>query len=137
MFNGIKGVFIRVYNIEAATEKYLSILGGKLIQRHKFEDLGFDTSVIEFEDNSFIEIIAPIDASGPVQKALDKFGEGVHLVAMNNDDPSQTVASLRKMSIKLINDAGEDSPIAQQIFIHPKELNGMMALVAGTPVDEK
>ena len=135
MFNGIRGVFIRVNDIEHATEKYLKIFGGKLTQRHKFDDLGFDTSVIEYENDTFIEIISPLSDTSPVQKALDKFGEGVHLIAWNNNDPAQTVNELRAMSLQLINDPGEGNPITQQIFIHPKELNGMMALVSGTPTD--
>ena len=135
MFNGIKGVLIRVKNIEDATDKYLKVFGGKLIQWHKFEDLGFDTSVIEYSNDTFIEIISPLSDSSPVQKALDKFGEGVHLIAMDNDDPEQRVNDLRAMGLNLINDPGEGSPITQQIFIHPKELNGMMGLISGTPVN--
>ena len=80
MFNGIKGVFIRVNDLEHATEKYLNTFGGKLIQRHKFDDLGFDTSVIEYDNDTFVEIIAPLNEESLVQKALDKFGEGVHLI---------------------------------------------------------
>ena len=135
MFNGIKGVFIRVKNIEDATDKYLKVFGGKLIQRHKFEDICIDTSVIEYSNDTFIEIISPLSDSSPVQKALDKFGEGVHLIAMDNDDPEQRVNDLRAMGLNLINDPGEGSPITQQIFIHPKELNGMMGLISGTPVN--
>jgi hypothetical protein len=54
---------------------------------------------------------------------------------MDNDDPAQSVVDLRAMGLNLINDPGEGSPITQQIFIHPKELNGMMGLISGTPID--
>jgi len=54
---------------------------------------------------------------------------------MDNDDPEQSVNDLRAMGLNLINDSGEGNPITQQIFIHPKELNGMMGLISGTPVN--
>ena len=88
MFNGIKGVFIRVKNIEDATDKYLKVFGGKLIQRHKFEDLGFDTSVIEYSNDTFIEIISPLSDSSPVQKALDKRAKNRKIKNLKVDAPT-------------------------------------------------
>ncbi len=135
MFKGIRGVFIRVENIEEATERYLKLFGGKLTQRHVFEDLGFDTSVISYDNGSFIELISPTNEDGPVARALKARGEGVHQVSFDNDDPRACIEHLRAEGVRLVNDPGPGEPVTQQIFVHPRELNGVLAQVANTPLD--
>lgn len=135
MFTGIRGVFIRVEKLEEATDRYLKLFGGELTQRHKFEDLGFDTSVITYANGSYIELISPLDEDGPVARALKSRGEGLHQISFDNDDPRACLEHLRSEGARLVNDPGPGEPVKQQIFVHPRELNGVLAQVANTPLD--
>ena len=135
MFTGIRGVFIRVENLEEATERYLKLFGGELTQRHKFEDLGFDTSVITYNNGTYIELISPLDEDGPVARALKSRGEGLHQISFDNEDPRACLEHLRDNEVQLVNDPGPGQPVTQQIFVHPREVNGVLVQVGNTPLD--
>ena len=135
MFTGIRGVFIRVEDLEEATDRYLRLFGGTLTQRHAFEDLGFDTSVITYDNGTYIELISPLDEEGPVARALRSRGEGLHQISFDNEDPRACVEHLRDAEVRLVNDPGRGEPVTQQIFVHPRDVNGVLVQVGNTPFD--
>ena len=47
----------------------------------------------------------------------------------------RVVEHLRAEGVRLVNDPGPGKPVTQQIFVHPRELNGVLAQVANTPLD--
>jgi hypothetical protein len=70
-----------------------------------------------------------------VARALKSRGEGLHQISFDNDDPRACLEHLRAEGARLVNDPGPGEPVTQQIFVHPRELNGVLAQVANTPLD--
>jgi catechol 2,3-dioxygenase-like lactoylglutathione lyase family enzyme len=71
------------------------------------------------DDGRFIELAEPLGEGGAIGGALERYGEGVHLVALAVDDLAEATAEMKANGAKVI-EAGT------QVFIHPKDGHGVM-----------
>ncbi|MHA1167167.1 MAG: methylmalonyl-CoA epimerase [Candidatus Hodarchaeales archaeon] len=76
---------------------------------------------------SLIELLEPLEEDSPVQKFLDKRGEGFHHICYEVDDIKEYLRHLREKGIRLINEepriGAEGLPIA---FLHPKSTGSVL-----------
>ena len=71
------------------------------------------------DEGRFIEIAEPLGEGGAIGNALEKYGEGVHLVALAVDDLTEATEEMKANGARVI-EAGT------QIFIHPRDGHGVM-----------
>ncbi|MED6308804.1 MAG: VOC family protein [Pseudomonadota bacterium] len=82
-------------------------------------ELGMKRAILPLgDDGRFIEICEPL-GEGAIGNALEKHGEGLHLVALGVDDIEAAKAEMQSNGARLI-EAGK------MVFVHPKDGHGVM-----------
>ena len=114
-FKGVDHVVIRVNDLEAAVESYNKILEMEPRMAHS-DALKADQAFYDFDNGTFLELIAPTEEASPIAGPLVKRGEGVHTVAFAVDSQADTAVSLQANGVKTISSA----------FVHPGAAHGLL-----------
>ena len=120
MISGTDHTVLAVYDIEQGIQQWSSITGRQPDHTVRGTDSDLHQAFFTLPDNTFIELIAPSNEQSQLAAALQKRGEGVHVLALATDDIEQTVLDLESNGVRLI---GKDS---QQVFIHPDSASGVL-----------
>jgi methylmalonyl-CoA/ethylmalonyl-CoA epimerase len=116
----IDHVVVAVRDLEAGIQAWQRALGlGEPSRRSTDSRVGYTAAAFDLPGGGFLELIQPIDSSGPVARRLERSGEGVYLVALAVEDLGSAVAQLRQRGVEVIEDGG-------QVFIHPRATNGVL-----------
>ena len=118
-FSGADHLVISVRDIDQGIDTWQNKLGLTLSHKVDLTEVGICQAFFLLEDDTFIELIAPMSDSSPIAKTLESRGEGVHTVALKVDDIDVAIEHLASQGVQLI---GVGSP---QVFIHPKSANGV------------
>ena len=118
-FSGSDHLVILVRDIDQAIHTWQQQIGLPLSHGADLPEVGIRQAFFLLEDDTFIELIAPMDDSSPITKTLESRGEGVHTVALKIDDMEATIERLESQGVRLI---GVGTP---QVFVHPKSANGV------------
>ena len=63
--------------------------------------------------------IGELLGAGAIGNALEKYGEGVHLVALAVDNLPEAAAEMKSNGARLIE-------VGNQVFVHPRDGHGVM-----------
>ncbi len=122
----IKHIAIAVRDIEHHARLFSRIFGVAASKPVEVRDQGVKVVFLEFA-NIKIELIAPLDESGNINKFLQKRGEGLHHLCLSTDDISATLRELVSDGVEMIDKVprggAEQKPVA---FIHPKSTGGIL-----------
>jgi len=128
MIKKIDHIGIAVKDLNIANKKWENILGLKPIKEEKIEEQSVLVSIFEMEIQKLkIELIAPLDSSSPLNKFLEKRGEGLHHICFEVDDIRAMMRELEKNGLKLIDKEpkrGEGGSLIA--FIHPESTTGVL-----------
>ena len=76
---------------------------------------------------SRIELLEPTAPDSPIQKFLERRGEGVHHLCFQVKDIRQKIEELRLASLQLISMSSETGLEGRKIaFLHPKSTHGVL-----------
>ena len=119
-------VGIAVRDLEAAIEGYRSRYGIEPFHREVVESQGVEEALLPL-GGSFIQLLLPLTPESPVGRFLEKRGEGLHHIAYAVMDITESLAHLRDLGARLIDEAprigGRGARIA---FVHPSDLGGTL-----------
>ena len=74
-----------------------------------------------------IELVSPSGPDSPMQKALEKRGEGLHHVCLEVPDILEAMASLRARGAPLLDEAPRPGAGGAQVaFVHPRGSRGVL-----------
>ena len=122
MYVGLDHIAIRVKDLDTAIRQYEK-LGFTLERQGRVESLGIRQAIFALGNSrSFIELVEPIDPNKAVGKALERYGEGIHTVAVSVDDLTATVTPLKEAGVNVILPDGDEGTA----FVHPKETYGVL-----------
>ena len=122
----IEHIGIAVKDIDEAEQRFAKLLGTLSYKRETVESEGVITSFFKTGESK-LELLAPTRPDSPIQKFLDKKGEGIHHIAFEVDDIEQKMATLKQEGFILINDQPKDGADNKKIaFIHPKSTGGIL-----------
>ena len=122
MYQALDHVAIRVKDLDVAVASYEK-LGFKLERRGLVESLGIKQAIFPLGDSGgFIEIVEPTNPDLAVGRALSRYGEGIHTIALVVDDVNETASNLKSQGVNIIGPEG-DGGVA---FIHPREAYGVL-----------
>ena len=122
----IEHIGIAVKDIDEAEKRFAKLLNTLSYKREVVESEGVVTSFFKTGESK-IELLAPTRPDSPIQKYLDKKGEGMHHIAFEVDDIEQKIATLKQEGFILINDQPKDGADNKRIaFIHPKSTGGVL-----------
>ena len=122
----IEHIGIAVKDLNAAEAVYARLLGVAPYKREAVEREGVITSFFQVGPNK-IELLESTRPDGPIAKAIEKRGEGIHHVAFEVDDIRAEMARLKAEGFTLLNDepkAGADNKLV--CFVHPRDANGVL-----------
>lgn len=121
MHKRIDHIVVRVKDLDASIEDYTTKLGMRVSKGpDDLPKLGMRRAILPMGDEGqFIELAEPLGEGGAIGRALDRNGEGVHLVALAVADLAVAVAEMKANGAQII-DAGT------QIFVHPRDGHGVM-----------
>ncbi len=122
----IEHIGIAVKDIDQAEKRFAKLLNTLSYKREVVESEGVVTSFFRTGESK-IELLAPTRPDSPIQKYLDKKGEGMHHIAFEVDDIEQKIETLKQEGFILINDQPKDGADNKRIaFIHPKSTGGVL-----------
>ncbi len=119
-FTGTDHIVLAVRDLEAGIRNWRDGLGMTLSHRADLHDAGIRQAFFTMADHTFIELIAPMNASSSLADLLARRGEGIHVLALRVDDLDATIARFQEAGVRL---TGVGTP---QVFIHPSATNGVL-----------
>jgi methylmalonyl-CoA/ethylmalonyl-CoA epimerase len=122
----IEHIGIAVKDLNAAEELYRKLLGTPSYKRESVESEGVITSFFQVGPNK-IELLESTRPDGPIAKAIEKRGEGIHHIAYEVADIHAEMARLRAEGFTLLNEEpkrGADNKLV--CFVHPKSAGGVL-----------
>jgi methylmalonyl-CoA/ethylmalonyl-CoA epimerase len=123
VFKGIDHVVIAVKDLDEGIKQYEAVYGIAATDRGSHP--GFDNAFFRMGD-TYVELVAPTDDTGPVGRRIAASGEGVYLMGLRVDDVQATLADLRAKGVRLVGDPGAGNPVTGMVFVHPSAAGGVL-----------
>ena len=116
----IDHIVVRVNDINQSLADYEGKLGMKASKGpDAVPELAMTRAILPLgDDGRFIELAEHL-GDGAIGNALDRYGEGVHLVALAVDNLAEATAEMKANGARVIE-------MGTQVFIHPKDGHGVM-----------
>jgi methylmalonyl-CoA/ethylmalonyl-CoA epimerase len=122
----IEHLGIAVKDLEASKLLFEKLLNTPCYKEEKVDSEKVTTAFFRNGPNK-IELLAPIGGEGPIQKYLDKKGEGIHHIAIAVDDIYKEKERLENEGFVCLNDEPKEGADDKLIcFFHPKSTNGVL-----------
>ena len=83
-----------------------------------------------------IELVAPMDGQGPIARALEKRGPGLHHICFRSDDIEADMERLRAKGYRFLTDTPQPGAHGSRVaFLHPRSTGGVLIEIS-QPGDE-
>ena len=128
----IDHIAIAVNNLEESAKIYKEALGLDSIEFETVETEGVKVAILHLE-NGRIELMQPTNENSPIQKFLEKKGQGLHHLALETDDINGEVSRMETCGIQFLGKIRPGSAGTKVTFIHPKSLQGVLAELCSHP----
>lgn len=128
----IDHVAIAVKDVESAAKQYQEALGVDDIEFETVETEGVKVAILHLE-NGRVELMEPTNPNSPIQKFLEKKGEGLHHLALETNDIEGEVTRMEGCGVQFLGKIRPGSAGTKVTFIHPKSLHGVLAELCSHP----
>lgn len=133
MIKKIAHLGIAVKDLEAAKNFYQDVLGLECVGEEVVPSQKVKTAFIPVSEVS-IELLESIDPDGPIAKAVEKRGEGIHHIAYEVEDIEAALADMKAKGVRLIDEQPRQGAHGAKIaFIHPKASLGVLVELCEYP----
>jgi methylmalonyl-CoA/ethylmalonyl-CoA epimerase len=130
----IEHIGIAVKNLDEAIKFYEGILGLKCYAVEEVTDQKVKTAFFQIGQTK-IELLESTDPEGPIEKFIEKRGEGIHHIAYATKGLDSSLTELKKKGIKLIDEKPRPGAEGLNIaFIHPKATYGVLTELCEKPI---
>jgi methylmalonyl-CoA/ethylmalonyl-CoA epimerase len=126
LMNKIEHIGIAVKNLKDSNELFFKLFGEPHYKTEEVKSEGVNTSFFKVGDNK-IELLEATKENSPINKFIEKKGEGIHHIAFDVDDIVGEIKRLKKEGFKVLNETpkkGADNKLVA--FLHPKSSNGVL-----------
>ena len=124
--NKIEHIGIAVKDLEQANAIYSKLLNTLPYKKEKVDSEGVSTSFFKTGENK-IELLEATNSGSPINKFIEKNGEGVHHIAFDVEDIYSEMERLKEEGFTVLNEhpkEGADNKLV--CFVHPKSANGVL-----------
>lgn len=104
-------------------------------KREVVESQKVTTAFAQIDQNAHIELVCPLNGEGPIQKFIEKNGEGIHHLCFKVPDVQKKSEEMVALGYKLIHEKpflGANNCLVN--FIHPKSAGGVLIEISQTLV---
>lgn len=122
----LEHIGIAVRSLADSDPLFARLLNSPPYKHETVEDQGVTTSFFQ-AGGAKVELLEPTRPDSPIQRFLDKRGEGIHHLAFEVEDIRAEMKRLREEGFDLLQD--EPTPGADNkwvCFLHPKSTNGVL-----------
>jgi len=126
MIQGIDHVGIAVKSIDEAMKFWIDTLGLKLSHIEEVPEQKARVAILKVGETT-IELVEPTSADSPIQRFIEKRGEGLHHLTLQTDHLAERLKSLKDANVALIDEKPRIGAGGAQIaFLHPKAAHGVL-----------
>ena len=120
MITRINHIGIAVSSIDQALKLYTEVLGLSLKEIEVVEEQRVRTAILPVGESK-IELLESTDPEGPLARHIEKFGEGIHHLALEVADIEEALSKVAQSGLPLIDEKPRQGVGATRIaFLHPK-----------------
>ncbi len=126
-------VAIAVSSLERAQKVYEDLGLVFSPTREVVESQQVTTAFASIDQHAHIELVCPINGDGPIQKFIEKNGEGIHHLCFKVPDVAKKAAEMQAQGYTLIYEkpfVGANNCLVN--FIHPKSTGGVLIEISQT-----
>ena len=124
--SNIEHIAIAVKSLKESIYYYETVLGLKCYRIEEVKDQKVKTAFFKVGDTK-IELLESTEKDGPIDKFIEKRGEGLHHIAFAVDDINQALKDAEMGGIELINkEPVTGAENLQVAFLHPKSTFGVL-----------
>ena len=122
-----------VVDLEEAVRYYQRLYGAEVAHRERIERDGVREALLAVGP-SFIQLLEPTRPDSPVARFLERHGPGVHHVGYGVENVEATLADLKTLGIRLVDDhPRRGSRGCTVAFLHPKAAMGVLVELVEDP----
>ena len=126
MIKGIDHVGIAVKSIDEAKKFWVDTLGLKLSHIEEVPEQKVRVAILKAGDTT-IELLEPTSPDSPVQRFIEKRGEGLHHLTLQTDNLGERLKKLKGANVGLIDEQPRVGAGGVKIaFLHPKSAHGVL-----------
>jgi len=127
---GHLGILVRRHDTAAAFYRRLGLVESG---RETFAQENVGIAFIRVGD-ARIELLEPLAPTGPLTRFLDRWGEGIHHLALEVPDLDQALARARAAGIRLIDARPREGARGTRVaFLHPDAIHGVLIELIEAP----
>ncbi|MBA7470643.1 MAG: methylmalonyl-CoA epimerase [Dehalococcoidia bacterium] len=120
MITRINHIGIAVGSIDQALKLYTEVLGLSLKEIEVVEEQHVRTAILPVGESK-IELLESTDPEGPLARHIEKFGEGIHHLALEVADIEEALSKVTQSGLPLIDEKPRQGVGETRIaFLHPK-----------------
>lgn len=117
---------VAVRDLDAALDRFRVLYGVEPLYRETVEEQDVEEAMLPL-GGSYLQLLMPLSADGPVGRFLDRRGEGLHHVAVQVADIDAALEHLRSEGVELIDDKPRMGGGGHRIaFVHPRAFVGTL-----------
>ncbi|MBA4053649.1 MAG: methylmalonyl-CoA epimerase [Marivirga sp.] len=126
MMEKLEHIGIAVKNMEKANVTFAQLLGREHYKIEEVESEGVRTSFFDIGGVK-IELLEATREDSPIAKFIEKRGEGVHHLAFQVADISNSIEAYKKKGFEVIGELPKRGADNKMItFLHPKSTGGVL-----------
>ncbi|MGZ3790482.1 MAG: methylmalonyl-CoA epimerase [Bacteriovorax sp.] len=126
-------VAIAVANLDTAQKVYEDLGLSFSSKREVVESQKVTTAFAHIDEHAHIELVCPLNNEGPIQKFIEKNGEGIHHLCFKVPDVEKKCQEMISLGYKLIHEKpfmGANNCLVN--FVHPKSTGGVLIEISQT-----
>lgn len=131
---GLSHIGIAVRTIDETLPLYVTLLGGRLVERKILEDRGLEVAFIHVGDVE-VELLQAIRPGTAIEKFLNTRGPGIHHIAFAVDSVSASLDRMRAAGVRLIDETPKPGAHGEVAFLHPSSMHGVLVEFCGRHVE--
>jgi len=126
MIEKIDHIGIAVKSIEESKSFFEDILGLNVVFEETLPDSGVKALGLSIGESRF-ELLEAYGENSPIEKFIEKKGEGLHHIALKVDDIEKMLKLLKDKGFRLIDEKPRIGAEGKKIaFVHPKSTHGIL-----------
>lgn len=126
MTGKVEHIGIAVRELERTIGTYRDVLGLKLLSVEEVPEQKVRVAVFDAGE-THVELLEPLGEGSPIEKFLEKRGEGIHHIAFETDDIRKEMERLAAAGMELLYEEPRRRQDRYLInFIHPKSAGGVL-----------
>ena len=126
MIKGIDHVGIAVKSIDEAKKFWIDTLGLKLSHIEEVPEQKVRVAILQAGETT-IELLEPTSPESPIQRFIEKRGEGLHHLTLQTDNLAERLKKLKGANVSLIDELPRIGAGGASIaFLHPKSAHGVL-----------